>query len=128
MNRLKRYIREYVKSLYDFKATDGAEDYQFKHPSDIEHPIDMDDYSRLEENKSIMKQSELRQFIQETIKELDDYENFPMDTSKVGEEKKMVLAAINRKAKTFLANRNALTGDMLDELIKYMEELKDRDF
>ena len=127
MDRLKRYIREYIKSLYDLKATAGAEDYQFKHPSDIEHPIDMDSYSRLEENKSIMKQSELRQFIQETIKELDDYENFPMDTSKVGEEKKMVLAAINRKAATFLANRNALTSDMLDELIKYMEDLKKSD-
>ena len=75
-----------------------------------------------------MKKSELRQFIQDTIKELDDYENFPMDTSKVGDEKRMVLNAINRKAKTFLANRSALTSDMLDELIKYMEELKDRDF
>lgn len=128
MDRLKRYIREYVKSLYDFKATDGAEDYQWKHPSDIEHPIDMDGYSRLEENKSIMKQSELRQFIQDTIKELDDYENFPMDTSKVGDEKRMVLDAINRKAKTFLANRSALTSDMLDELIKYMEDLKKNDF
>lgn len=128
MNRLERYIREYVKSLYDLKATAGAEDYQWKHPSDVEHPIDMDNYSRLEENKSIMKQSKLRQFIQETIKELDDYENFPMDTSKVGEEKKMALAAINRKATTFLANKNALTSEMLDELIKYMEELKKGDF
>jgi hypothetical protein len=128
VNRLERYIREYVKSLYDLKATAGAEDYQWKHPSDVEHPIDMDNYSRLEENKSIMKQSKLRQFIQETIKELDDYENFPMDTSKVGEEKKMALAAINRKATTFLANKNALTSEMLDELIKYMEELKKGDF
>lgn len=46
MDKLKKYIREYVKYLYDLKATDGKEDYQWKHPSDVEHPIDMKNYRR----------------------------------------------------------------------------------
>ena len=47
-DRLRKYIKEYVRALYDLNATAGAEDYEFKHPSDIEHPIDMDDYLRQE--------------------------------------------------------------------------------
>ncbi len=44
MDKLKKYIREYVISLYKIKMGDGSEDYQYKHPSDIEHPLQPDDY------------------------------------------------------------------------------------
>ena len=38
-DKLKRYIREYVMYLYKAKMEDGEEDFQWKHPSDIEHPL-----------------------------------------------------------------------------------------
>jgi len=39
MDKLKQYIKEYVMYLYNAKIADSDEDYQWKHPSDIEHPI-----------------------------------------------------------------------------------------
>lgn len=39
MKELRKYIREYIRSIYDRKATDGAQDYPWKHPSDVEHPM-----------------------------------------------------------------------------------------
>ena len=38
-DKLKKYIREYVMYLYNAKVADADEDYQWKHPSDIEHPL-----------------------------------------------------------------------------------------
>jgi hypothetical protein len=45
-DKLKKYIREYIMTLYRAKVEDGKEDYQFKHPSDIEHPIQQRDIGR----------------------------------------------------------------------------------
>lgn len=42
IDKLKRYIREYVKSIYDLKASDGIIDFKWDHPSDVEHPIQPD--------------------------------------------------------------------------------------
>jgi len=39
MSKLRKYIREYVMYLYNAKVADADEDYQWKHPSDIEHPL-----------------------------------------------------------------------------------------
>ena len=39
MDKLRQYIREYVMALYQTKIADADEDYQWKHPSDVEHPI-----------------------------------------------------------------------------------------
>ena len=36
---LRKYIREYVKTVYDRKVDDMKIDYNFRHPSDIEHPL-----------------------------------------------------------------------------------------
>jgi hypothetical protein len=44
MDKLRQYIREYVMYLYNLKSADGIEDYQYRHPGDIEHPIQPDDY------------------------------------------------------------------------------------
>ena len=33
-------------ALYNAKMKDGEEDFQWKHPSDVEHPIDMKNYRR----------------------------------------------------------------------------------
>ena len=44
MDKLRQYIREYVMALYQAKIADADEDYQWKHPSDVEHPIQPDDY------------------------------------------------------------------------------------
>ena len=38
-DKLRQYIREYVMYLYKAKMDDGDEDFQWKHPSDIEHPL-----------------------------------------------------------------------------------------
>ncbi len=37
-DKLRKYIREYVMTLYKAKMEDGDEDYQYKFTSDIEHP------------------------------------------------------------------------------------------
>jgi len=39
MDPLRQYIREYVMYLYNAKIADADADFQWKHPSDIEHPI-----------------------------------------------------------------------------------------
>ena len=44
MDKLKRYIREYVMALYKAKIKDADLDFQWKHPSDVEHPIQPDEY------------------------------------------------------------------------------------
>ena len=36
---LRKYIREYVRTIYDRKVDDMKIDYPFRHPSDIEHPL-----------------------------------------------------------------------------------------
>ena len=36
---LRKYIREYVKTVYDRKVDDMKIDYHWRHPSDIEHPL-----------------------------------------------------------------------------------------
>ena len=36
---LKKYIREFVRTVYDRKVNDMKIDYNWKHPSDIEHPL-----------------------------------------------------------------------------------------
>ena len=38
-DKLKNYIREYVKTIYDRKVNDMKLDINWKHPSDIEHPL-----------------------------------------------------------------------------------------
>jgi hypothetical protein len=40
MDKLRKYIREYVMYLYNAKIADADEDYQWKHPSDVDHPIE----------------------------------------------------------------------------------------
>ena len=37
--KLKKYIREFVKTIYDRKVNDMKIDYHWRHPSDIEHPL-----------------------------------------------------------------------------------------
>jgi len=78
MDKLHQYIREYVMYLYNAKIADADEDYQWKHPSDVDHPIEPYDadnklpphYFR---HRSVakphfeMKQSELKQIIREEI-------------------------------------------------------------
>lgn len=78
MDKLRQYIREYVMTLYQAKIADADVDYQWKHPSDVDHPIEPYDadnklpphYFR---HRSVakphfeMKQSELRQIIREEI-------------------------------------------------------------
>ena len=44
MDKLRRYIREYVMYLYNAKVADADLDFQWKHPSDVDHPIQPDDY------------------------------------------------------------------------------------
>ena len=39
LDPLRKHIREYVMYLYNNKMADGDEDFQWKHPSDIEHPL-----------------------------------------------------------------------------------------
>jgi len=39
VDKLRQYIKEYVMYLYNAKIADADEDYQWKHPSDVEHPI-----------------------------------------------------------------------------------------
>ena len=36
-DKLKNYIREYVKTIYDRKVNDMKLDINWEHPSDIEH-------------------------------------------------------------------------------------------
>ena len=36
---LRKYIREYVRTVYDRKVDDMKIDYHWRHPSDIEHPL-----------------------------------------------------------------------------------------
>ena len=36
---LKKYIREFVRTVYDRKVNDMKIDYNWRHPSDIEHPL-----------------------------------------------------------------------------------------
>ena len=36
---LRKYIREFVRTVYDRKVDDMKIDYNWSHPSDIEHPI-----------------------------------------------------------------------------------------
>jgi len=78
MDKLRQYIREYVMYLYNAKIADADEDYQWKHPSDVDHPIEPYDadnklpphYFR---HRSVakphfeMKKSELQQIIREEI-------------------------------------------------------------
>ena len=78
MDKLRQYIREYVMTLYQAKMADADVDYQWKHPSDVDHPIEPYDadnklpphYFR---HRSVakphfeMKQSELKQIIREEI-------------------------------------------------------------
>ena len=77
-NKLRQYIREYVMYLYNAKIKDADEDFQWKHPSDVDHPIEPYDadnklpphYFR---HRSVakphfeMKKSELQQIIREEI-------------------------------------------------------------
>tara|TARA_R110001592_G_scaffold355665_1_gene656586 strand:- start:660 stop:893 length:234 start_codon:yes stop_codon:yes gene_type:complete len=37
--KLRKYIREFVMHLYKAKVKDADVDYQWKHSSDIEHPL-----------------------------------------------------------------------------------------
>ena len=37
--KLRKYIREFVRTIYDRKVDDMKIDYNFRHPSDIEHPL-----------------------------------------------------------------------------------------
>ena len=37
--KLRKYIREFVKTIYDRKVDDMKIDYHWRHPSDIEHPL-----------------------------------------------------------------------------------------
>ena len=46
MDKLRQYIREYVMYLYNAKIEDADLDYQWKHPSDIEHPIQQRDIAK----------------------------------------------------------------------------------
>ena len=39
MDKLRKYIKEYVMYLYNAKVADADLDFQWKHPSDIEHPL-----------------------------------------------------------------------------------------
>ena len=88
-DKLRQYIREYVMYLYNAKMEDGEEDFQWKHPSDIEHPLqpgypgDLKGFPydssqnklppHFTRSRSVakphfeMKQSELRQIIREEI-------------------------------------------------------------
>lgn len=43
MDKLRQYIREYVMYLYNAKIEDADLDFQWKHPSDVEHPIEPED-------------------------------------------------------------------------------------
>jgi len=36
---LRKYIREFVRTVYDRKVNDMKIDYHWRHPSDIEHPL-----------------------------------------------------------------------------------------
>ena len=45
-NKLKQYIREYVMYLYNAKIKDADLDFQWKHPSDVEHPIQQRDIAK----------------------------------------------------------------------------------
>ena len=42
-DKLKKYIREYIMSLYKIKMNDGKKDYSYKYTSDVEHPIQQRD-------------------------------------------------------------------------------------
>lgn len=78
MDKLRQYIREYIMYVYNAKVADADEDFQWKHPSDVDHPIEPYDadnklpphYFR---HRSVakphfeMKQSELRQLVREEI-------------------------------------------------------------
>lgn len=44
MDKLRQYIREYVMTLYQAKIADADVDYQWKHPSDVEHPLQPEDH------------------------------------------------------------------------------------
>jgi len=37
--KLRKYIREFVRTVYDRKVNDMKIDYHWRHPSDIEHPL-----------------------------------------------------------------------------------------
>ena len=37
--KIKKYIREFVRTVYDRKVNDMKIDYHWRHPSDIEHPL-----------------------------------------------------------------------------------------
>ena len=38
-DKLRKYIREFVRTVYDRKVNDMKIDYHWRHPSDIEHPL-----------------------------------------------------------------------------------------
>ena len=37
--KLKKYIREFVRTIYDRKVNDMKIDFKWRHPSDIDHPL-----------------------------------------------------------------------------------------
>ena len=37
-------LKEFTRDLYNRKGIEGAEDYQWHHPTDVDHPIQPDDY------------------------------------------------------------------------------------
>ena len=45
-DKLKKYIREYIMSLYKIKMNDGKKDYSYKYTSDVEHPIQQRDIAK----------------------------------------------------------------------------------
>jgi hypothetical protein len=45
-DKLKKYIREYIMSLYKIKMNDGSKDYSYKYTSDVEHPIQQRDIAK----------------------------------------------------------------------------------
>lgn len=38
-DKIRKYIREFIKTIYDRKADDMKLDINWEHPSDIRHPL-----------------------------------------------------------------------------------------